>query len=132
MESAITLSPDLRNLPTSSRVFPYETASTRMSPSIGKVPEFERLYREYGGLAYIMAMRILRDRQLAEDATQESWIRIARELERGVAPRFEQSFVLTITRNEALFGLIGATYGGDGRTTFALPDLRVYLNGPER
>lgn len=50
----------------------------------------------------MMAMRILGDRQLAEDATQESWIRIARELERGVAPRYEQSFVLAITRNEAL------------------------------
>ncbi len=73
-----------------------------MSPSTGKYPEFERLYREHGGLAYVMAMRILGDRQLAEDATQESWIRIARELDRGVAPRFEQSFVLAITRNEAL------------------------------
>ena len=73
-----------------------------MSPSTGNYPEFERLYREHGGLAYIMAMRILGDRQLAEDATQESWIRIARELDRGVAPRFEQSFVLAIARNEAL------------------------------
>ncbi len=73
-----------------------------MSPSTGQVPEFERLYREYGGLAYVMAIRILGDRQLAEDATQESWIRIARELDSGVAPRFEQSFVLAIARNEAL------------------------------
>jgi RNA polymerase sigma-70 factor (ECF subfamily) len=73
-----------------------------MSPSTGKIPEFERLYREYGGLAYVMAMRILGDRQLAEDATQESWVRIAREIDRGVAPRFEQSFVITIARNEAL------------------------------
>jgi RNA polymerase sigma-70 factor (ECF subfamily) len=72
-----------------------------MSPSSGSVPEFERLYREHGGLAYVMAMRILGDRQLAEDATQETWIRVARELERGVAPRYEQSFVLAITRNEA-------------------------------
>ncbi len=72
-----------------------------MSHSTGNAPGFERLYRDYGGLAYVMAMRILRDRQLAEDATQESWIRIARELDRGVAPRFEQSFVLAITRNEA-------------------------------
>ena len=32
--------------------------------------------------------------------------------------------VLTIAGNEQIFGVIGATYGGDGVTTFALPDLR--------
>ena len=32
--------------------------------------------------------------------------------------------VLSITQNEALFPLIGTTYGGDGHTNFALPDLR--------
>ena len=73
-----------------------------MSPPNDERPAFERLYREHGGLAYIMAMRILGDRQLAEDATQETWIRVNRELERGFFPRFEQSYVLTIARNEAL------------------------------
>jgi microcystin-dependent protein len=32
--------------------------------------------------------------------------------------------LLPISSNEALFSLIGTIYGGDGRTTFALPDLR--------
>ncbi len=32
--------------------------------------------------------------------------------------------LLRIDRNQALFSLIGAAYGGDGRTTFAVPDLR--------
>jgi microcystin-dependent protein len=32
--------------------------------------------------------------------------------------------LLPITGNEALFNLIGTTYGGDGITTFALPDLQ--------
>ncbi|NIW85002.1 MAG: phage tail protein [Gammaproteobacteria bacterium] len=31
---------------------------------------------------------------------------------------------LPIVNNEALFSLIGTAYGGDGRTTFKLPDLR--------
>jgi microcystin-dependent protein len=31
---------------------------------------------------------------------------------------------LQINQNQALFSLLGTTYGGDGRTTFALPDLR--------
>jgi microcystin-dependent protein len=32
--------------------------------------------------------------------------------------------ILSIAENETLFSLIGTTYGGDGQTTFALPDLR--------
>lgn len=32
--------------------------------------------------------------------------------------------LMAISENNALFSLLGTTYGGDGRTTFALPDLR--------
>ncbi|MDF1780511.1 MAG: tail fiber protein [Alcanivoracaceae bacterium] len=32
--------------------------------------------------------------------------------------------ILSISQNSALFSLYGTTYGGDGRSTFALPDLR--------
>jgi len=32
--------------------------------------------------------------------------------------------VLPINQNQALFSLLGTTYGGNGQTTFALPDLR--------
>jgi len=32
--------------------------------------------------------------------------------------------LLPISQNSALFSILGTTYGGDGRTTFALPDLR--------
>lgn len=35
-----------------------------------------------------------------------------------------QGQLLAIADYETLFGLIGTTYGGDGQTTFALPDLR--------
>ncbi len=43
------------------------------------------------------------------------------------APRgwaFCNGQLLEIQTNSALFSLIGATYGGDGKKTFALPDLR--------
>ena len=43
------------------------------------------------------------------------------------APRgwaFCNGQILSIAQNTALFALIGTTYGGDGRVTFALPDLR--------
>ncbi len=32
--------------------------------------------------------------------------------------------LLAISQNDALFSLIGTIYGGDGRTTFGLPDMR--------
>jgi len=32
--------------------------------------------------------------------------------------------IMSISENETLFQLIGTTYGGDGQSTFALPDLR--------
>lgn len=35
--------------------------------------------------------------------------------------------LLPISENDALFTLIGTTYGGDGQSTFALPDLRGRL-----
>jgi microcystin-dependent protein len=54
------------------------------------------------------------------------------------APRgwaFCDGQLLPISQNSALFSLLGTTYGGDGRTTFGLPDLRGRVaihpgNGP--
>lgn len=43
------------------------------------------------------------------------------------APRgwaFCDGQILPINQNQSLYALLGTTYGGDGRTTFALPDLR--------
>src|SRR3954468_4875687 len=37
---------------------------------------------------------------------------------------FCEGQLLPISENEILFQLIGTTYGGDGQSTFALPDLR--------
>jgi microcystin-dependent protein len=37
---------------------------------------------------------------------------------------FCEGQLLPISENETLFTLIGTTYGGDGQSTFALPDLR--------
>ena len=41
--------------------------------------------------------------------------------------------LLPISQNQALFALLGTQYGGDGRVTFALPDLRgrvpVHIGG---
>ena len=54
------------------------------------------------------------------------------------APRgwaFCDGTLLPISQNSALFSLLGTTYGGDGRTTFGLPEMRGRVpmhagNGP--
>lgn len=54
------------------------------------------------------------------------------------APRgwsFCDGQLLAVSQNDALFSLLGTIYGGDGQTTFGLPDLRGRLpihagNGP--
>lgn len=46
------------------------------------------------------------------------------------APRgwaFCDGQLLAVSQNDALFSLLGTIYGGDGRTTFALPDMRGRL-----
>lgn len=58
---------------------------------------------------------------------QEGFIGEVRMFAGNFAPRgwaFCQGQMLPISQNTALFSILGTTYGGDGRTTFALPDLR--------
>ena len=47
---------------------------------------------------------------------------------------FCEGQLLPISENETLFQLIGTTYGGDGESTFALPDLRgrIPIHGQHR
>ena len=45
----------------------------------------------------------------------------------GFAPKYWAQCngqLLPIAQNQALFSLLGTTYGGDGRTTFALPNMQ--------
>jgi microcystin-dependent protein len=57
----------------------------------------------------------------------EPFIAEVRMMACNFAPRgwaFCNGQLLPIAQNTALFSLIGTTYGGDGRTTTALPDLQ--------
>ncbi|WP_442265455.1 phage tail protein [Tenacibaculum sp. ZS6-P6] len=58
---------------------------------------------------------------------QEAYLGEIRMFAGNFAPRgwaFCDGQLLAISSNNALFSLLGTMYGGDGRTTFALPDLR--------
>lgn len=57
----------------------------------------------------------------------EGYIAEVRLFAGNFAPRgwaFCNGQILSIAQNTALFSLLGVTYGGNGQTTFALPDLR--------
>lgn len=57
----------------------------------------------------------------------EGYIAEIRLFAGNFAPRnwaFCQGQIMAISQNTALFSLLGTTYGGNGQTTFALPDLR--------
>jgi microcystin-dependent protein len=57
----------------------------------------------------------------------EGYIAEVRLFAGNFAPRgwaFCQGQILSIAQNTALFSLLGTTFGGNGQTTFALPDLR--------
>ncbi len=58
---------------------------------------------------------------------QEGFIGEIRMFAGNFAPRgwaLCEGQLLSVSQNQALFSILGTTYGGDGRTTFALPDLR--------
>jgi microcystin-dependent protein len=58
--------------------------------------------------------------------TMDEYLAIIKMFAGSFAPRgfaFCQGQLLAISSNNALFALLGTTYGGDGRTTFGLPNL---------
>lgn len=69
---------------------------------------------------------------------QEGFLGEVKMFAGNYAPRgwaFCEGQLLAISSNTALFSVLGTMYGGDGRTTFALPDLRGRIpmgmgNGP--
>jgi len=61
------------------------------------------------------------------EATGEPFLGEVIQFAGNFAPRgwaFAAGQILPISQNTALFSLLGTNYGGDGRVTFALPDLR--------
>ena len=64
---------------------------------------FETVYDRYGDLVYSNALRVLADTQLAEDVTQEVFLRLWRAPERYVAQRGRfLSWLLSVSRNRAI------------------------------
>ena len=61
------------------------------------------LYDRYGHVAYGLALRVLRDRALAEDAVQEAFLAVWRSAERFVPERAKAStWILTLVHRRAV------------------------------
>jgi microcystin-dependent protein len=79
-------------------------------------------------LLFIIAVTVASTFALEGEArAQEAFIGEVRIFAGNFAPRgwaFCDGQLLPISENQALFSLLGTLYGGDGRTTFAVPDLR--------
>ena len=81
-----------------------------------------RVARLIGGAAFALATGAS-----VPAMAQECFIGEVRMFAGNFAPRswaFTDGQLLPIASNTALFSILGTTYGGDGRTTFGLPDLR--------
>jgi RNA polymerase sigma-70 factor (ECF subfamily) len=61
------------------------------------------LYDRFGGLAFTLALRIVRDRGIAEDVVQEAFLAVWRHADRFDASRGSlQTWLCTVVRNRAL------------------------------
>jgi microcystin-dependent protein len=77
----------------------------------------------YGVVNYIIALTgVFPSRSSTQPLLGEIFMFAGNFAPRGFALCDGQ--LLTINNNQALFSILGTTYGGDGRTTFGLPDLR--------
>ncbi len=66
---------------------------------------FEELLRRYEGKVYRLCCALLRDRAQAEDAAQESWVRVWRALDRYDGRASLSSWIYAISRNRCLTAL---------------------------
>ena len=68
---------------------------------VGEAQAFIQLYHQYKHRVYAYCYRLLRHPQNAEDATQETFIKVHRSLHQLENPSSFQTWIFTIARNEA-------------------------------
>lgn len=77
--------------------------------------------------SFLIILGVTHDKQAFACGSAESFIGSMCVFAGNFAPRgyaFAEGQLLDISTHTALFSILGTTYGGDGRTTFALPDMR--------
>jgi microcystin-dependent protein len=114
-----------------------ETMEDRLTPAVtgvtGSSAPFDNL-QPYATTTYAIALEgIFPPRNLSADThalttgSFDSYVGEIVQLATNFAPvgyALCEGQILAISTNTALFSILGTTYGGNGTTTFALPDLR--------
>jgi len=94
--------------------------------------ETARLYAEYGTRIYRHCLGQLRSHEDAEDAVQNTFVRVHTALRRGVVPEFEAPWLYKIAHNVCLSRRLSATRRARVETPHDLNDLESRVAGPER
>jgi len=81
-----------------------------------------RLYREYGPAVYRRSLRLLRNREAAQDATQEVFMRLVRNMERLEDRGGALPWIYRVTTNHCLNVLRNSGRHGEGALS---PDLEA-------
>ena len=107
MTVAVTLLPWVRSAPPRSRVPPdvvhLSDEALIALAARGEEPALAALYDRYGRVAYGLALRVLRDAALAEDAVQEAFLTVWRSAHRYVPERSKPStWILTFVHRRAV------------------------------
>jgi RNA polymerase sigma factor (sigma-70 family) len=84
---------------------PHETQRTGRGPD----DEASRLYAEFGDKIYRFCLGRLRSREEAEDAVQNTFLRVCTALRKGVVPEFEGPWLYKIAHNVCLSRLLGSS-----------------------
>src|SRR5947209_19285956 len=75
----------------------------------GPDQEASRLYAEYGQKIYRYCLGQLRSREEAEDAVQNTFLRVCTALRKGVVPEFEAPWLYKIAHNVCLSRRLGSS-----------------------
>src|SRR3954447_17986645 len=78
---------------------PLQTSAAHVA---GGANETARLYEKYGRQLYRYCLARLRSPEEAEDAVQNTFIRVHGALAKGVTPRFEAAWLYKIAHNVCL------------------------------
>jgi RNA polymerase sigma-70 factor (ECF subfamily) len=108
MTAAATLLPFARPAPPGARHVPPDAVHLSDEALIalaarGEEPALAALYDRYGRLAYGLALRVLRDGALAEDAVQEAFLAVWRSAHRYIPERSKPStWIMTFVHRRAV------------------------------
>ena len=83
----------------------HETSRSRRGPD----EEASRLYAEYGDKIFRYCLGQLRSREEAEDAVQNTFLRVCTALRKGVVPEFEAPWLYKIAHNVCLSRRLGSS-----------------------